>query len=94
MKKAFPKGKNNSKVLITTCDKRITSVDLSSFTINLPSLNHEDSFKLLCKKEFWSYSCPLGFKQLGKDMVNEWNGLPLVIIVLRGLYKMKKSNDE
>ncbi|KAL5555329.1 hypothetical protein UlMin_037565 [Ulmus minor] len=100
VRKAFPNGKKGSKVMFTTRNEGITELlDLHNVSTSPPFLDSEQSFELLRKKAFQkgkdgNYSCPPELDQLGRQMADECKGLPLALVVLGGLLKMKKSADE
>ncbi|XP_060675792.1 protein RECOGNITION OF PERONOSPORA PARASITICA 7-like [Ziziphus jujuba] len=100
LKRAFPKGKNGSKVLFTTRNKEVaTFADPWSTPIEPPLLTLEESWELLQRKAFprnivGDRCYPPEYEKLGKKMVKKCGGLPLAVVVLGGLLSTKSSLDE
>ncbi|GMN52866.1 hypothetical protein TIFTF001_021996 [Ficus carica] len=100
MKSAFPKGKKGSKVVFTTRKKDVAlDVDPFSPPIEPPLLTEQESWELLHQKAFPKsifpqHNCPKEFEELGKEMVKKCGGLPLAIVMLGGLLRVKKSPEE
>ena len=89
---AFPNNLNGSRILITSRSKKValhaTSVNNSVPPIppyELPFLNEEKSWELICKKVFRGGTCLPEVENLCRQLVESCHGLPLVIAVLGGL---------
>ncbi|KAL5832273.1 hypothetical protein ACOSQ4_017627 [Xanthoceras sorbifolium] len=94
LKRAFPDNKNGSRVIITTRIKEVAeSSDESSYAHNLRKLRPDESWQLFCEKTFQNFNADEGLKNLGREMVNKCDGLPLAIIVLGGLLSRKKPQE-
>nr|XP_048326690.1 disease resistance protein RPH8A-like [Ziziphus jujuba var. spinosa] len=92
IKRAFPQGKNGSKLLFTTRNREVaTSAGPSSPPIEPRVLTSEESWELLRRKAFPSGGCPPQFEELGMQMAKKCGGLPLAVIVLGGLLSTKSS---
>ncbi|WRX12402.1 NB-ARC - like 10 [Theobroma cacao] len=100
LRPAFPKGKEGSKLLLTTRKKKVALlVDPCSSPVELPLLTDDESWKLFKRKAFSenkmeAHACSKEFEMLGKEMLKKCGGLPLAIVVLGGLLATKKSWNE
>ncbi|KAL7259340.1 hypothetical protein ACSBR1_005274 [Camellia fascicularis] len=102
LRRALPDNKKGSRVIITT---RIKLVAKSSgerkFVHELPFLQEEEGWELFCKKVFPNHDgvndktshCPSSLEELARDMVRKCHGLPLAIVVLRGLLSRKHPDE-
>ncbi|KAK9082616.1 hypothetical protein Scep_029087 [Stephania cephalantha] len=92
---AFPNGKLRSKVLLASRDHKIgTYADPQSQPVVPEKLLKEEGWALFCKKAFNDdpSNCPKDLKDYGEKMVEKCGGLPLAIIVLRGLLSTKRRS--
>ncbi|XP_058114675.1 putative disease resistance protein At1g50180 [Magnolia sinica] len=93
---AFPDMKNGSRVMLTTRNRDVALyADEESHFHQLQFLNNENSLKLLCKKAFPGRDgyCPQHLEELGRKIVEECDGLPL-LIVITGRYLSRKEQTE
>ncbi|KAJ9175782.1 hypothetical protein P3X46_014298 [Hevea brasiliensis] len=98
LKHAFPsKGKEGSKVLLTTRNKEVVSyADPWSFPVEPPLLTNDEAWELLSRKAFpkailIKHGYSLRHEELGREMVKKCGGLPLAVVVLGGLLATKKT---
>ncbi|KAH0681948.1 hypothetical protein KY289_019700 [Solanum tuberosum] len=95
LKRAFPDGKNGSRVIITTCKEDVAErADNRGFVYKLRFLSQEESWDLFSRKLLDVRTMVPEMKSLAKDMVEKCRGLPLAIIVLSGLLSHKKELKE
>ncbi|KAH0641644.1 hypothetical protein KY289_032618 [Solanum tuberosum] len=91
----FPEQNNRSRILLTT---RIMEVSrYASYPKNLfpmRVLHPEESWNLFCQKAFGKNDCPAEFENVGKVIVGNCNGLPLMISVVAGSLSGKRTLDE
>ncbi|KAL3370679.1 hypothetical protein AABB24_007635 [Solanum stoloniferum] len=86
LKRAFPDGKNGSKVIITTRKEDVAErADNRGFVHKLRFLSKEESWDLFCRKLLDVRAMVPAMESLAKDMVEKCRGLPLAIVVLSGL---------
>ncbi|KAI3989528.1 hypothetical protein MKX01_035290 [Papaver californicum] len=78
------------RVLLTTRNKHVTLYADPSNIHELRSLNKMDSWELFTKKIFL---CPLELNDLGNQMVEKCQGLPLAIVVLGSLLSSKEKSQ-
>ncbi|KAH0643682.1 hypothetical protein KY289_034656 [Solanum tuberosum] len=91
----FPENNKRSRILLTT---RITEVarDASSSKnpFQMRFLYPEESWNLFCQKAFGKNDCPAEFEKVGKVIVGNCKGLPLMISVVAGSLSSKRTLDE
>ncbi|KAK4729269.1 hypothetical protein R3W88_022257 [Solanum pinnatisectum] len=87
----FPENNNRSRILLTT---RIMEVarDASSpkNLFQMRFLDPDESWNLFCQKAFGKNDCPAEFENVGKVIVGNCNGLPLLISVTAGSLSSEK----
>ncbi|KAH0757030.1 hypothetical protein KY290_020523 [Solanum tuberosum] len=95
LKRAFPDGKNGSRVIITTRKEDVAErADDRGFAHKLRFLSQEESWDLFRRKLLDVRSMVPEMESLAKDMVEKCGGLPLAIVVLSGLLSHKKGLNE
>ncbi|XP_049387909.1 disease resistance protein RPP13-like [Solanum stenotomum] len=94
-KRAFPDGKNGSRVIITTRKEDVAErADERGFVHKLRFLSQAESWDLFCRKLLDVRAMVPEMESLAKDMVEKCRGLPLAIVVLSGLLSHKKGLNE
>nr|ADL59408.1 SNKR2GH7 protein [Solanum schenckii] len=95
LKRAFPDGKNGSRVMITTRKEDVAErADDRGFVHKLRFLCQEESWDFFRRKLLDVRSMVPEMESLAKDMVEKCRGLPLAIVVLSGLLSHKKGLNE
>ncbi|WMV23341.1 hypothetical protein MTR67_016726 [Solanum verrucosum] len=95
LERAFPGGKNGSRVIITTRKEDVAKrADNRGFVHKLRFLSQEESWDLFRRKLLDVRSMVPEMESLAKDMVEKCRGLPLAIVVLSGLLSHKKGLNE
>ncbi|KAK4720764.1 hypothetical protein R3W88_010997 [Solanum pinnatisectum] len=95
LKRAFPDGKNGSRVIITTCKEDVAErADNRGFVHKLRFLSQEESWDLFRRNLLDVRAMVPEMESLAKDMVEKCRGLPLAIVVLSGLLSHKKGLNE
>uniref|UniRef100_M1C4V3 Rpi protein n=1 Tax=Solanum tuberosum TaxID=4113 RepID=M1C4V3_SOLTU len=95
LKRAFPDGKNGSRVIITTRKEDVAErADDRGFVHKLRFLSQEESWDLFRRKLLDVRSIVPEMESLAKDMVEKCRGLPLAIVVLSGLLSHKKGLNQ
>ncbi|KAH0643681.1 hypothetical protein KY289_034655 [Solanum tuberosum] len=87
----FPENNNRSRILLTTRIMevaRYASPLKNSFPMR--PLEPKESWNLFCQKAFGKYDCPAEFENVGKVIVGNCNGLPLMISVTAGSLSSEK----
>ncbi|KAK2654257.1 hypothetical protein Ddye_014113 [Dipteronia dyeriana] len=94
LKAAFPDNKTGSRVIITTRSKEVAeSSDERTHAHNLRYLRQDESWQLFCEKVFQHFNADEELNNLGREMVQKCNGLPLAIIVLGGILSRKRPQE-
>ncbi|KAG5589265.1 hypothetical protein H5410_039779 [Solanum commersonii] len=91
----FPENNNRSRILLTTRIMevaRYASYPKNPFPMRV--LDPEESWNLFCQKAFGKNDCPAEFENVGKVVVGNCNGLPLMISVVAGSLSSKRTLDE
>uniref|UniRef100_M1C8T7 EDNR2GH7 protein n=1 Tax=Solanum tuberosum TaxID=4113 RepID=M1C8T7_SOLTU len=95
LKRAFPDGKNGSRVIITTRKEDVAErADDRGFGHELRFLSQEESWDLFCRKLLDVGAMVPEMESLAKDMVEKCRGLPLAIVVLSGLLSHRGGVDK
>ncbi|KAL3338838.1 hypothetical protein AABB24_027791 [Solanum stoloniferum] len=95
LKRAFPDGKNGSRVIITTRKVDVAErADERGFVHKLRFLSQRESWDLFCRKLLDVRAMVPEMESLATDMVEKCKGLPLAIVVLSGLLSHKKGLSE
>uniref|UniRef100_M1D630 HJTR2GH1 protein n=1 Tax=Solanum tuberosum TaxID=4113 RepID=M1D630_SOLTU len=95
LKRAFPDGKNGSRVIITTRKEDVAErADNRGFVHKLRFLSQEENWDLFSRKLLDVRTMAPEMESLAKDMVEKCRGLPLAIVVLSGLLSHKKGLNE
>uniref|UniRef100_A0A7N2LM41 Uncharacterized protein n=1 Tax=Quercus lobata TaxID=97700 RepID=A0A7N2LM41_QUELO len=95
VKTAFPDNVNGSRILITSREKEVAScARRGTLPYHLPFLNGEESWELLRKKVFRGEECPPELVNLGKQIAESCDGLPLSIVVMGGLLANKDRRTQ
>ncbi|XP_073281121.1 putative late blight resistance protein homolog R1A-3 [Primulina huaijiensis] len=94
LKIIFPDDDNGSRIMFTTrlLDVAVYATDSSSPPHQMHFLNHRKSWDLFCQEVFVDKLCPPELEQVGKEIVKNCRGLPLLIAVVGGL--VAKANGE
>uniref|UniRef100_M1BKW1 Disease resistance protein n=1 Tax=Solanum tuberosum TaxID=4113 RepID=M1BKW1_SOLTU len=91
----FPENNNRSRILLTTRIMevaRYASYPKNPFPMRV--LHPEESWNLFCQKAFGKNDYPVEFENVGKVIVGNCNGLPLMISVVAGSLSSKRTLDE
>ncbi|KAG5569057.1 hypothetical protein H5410_058823 [Solanum commersonii] len=95
LKRAFPDGKNGSRVIITTRKEDVAKrADNRGFVHKLHFLCQEESWDLFCRKLADVRAMIPAMESLASDMVEKCRGLPHAIVVLSGLLLHQKGLNE
>ncbi|XP_073142034.1 putative late blight resistance protein homolog R1A-3 [Henckelia pumila] len=94
LKIIFPDDDNGSRILFTTrlLDVAAYAADSSSPPHQMLLLDDKKSWDLFCQEVFVDELCPPELEQMGKMIVKNCRGLPLLIVVVGGL--VAKANGE
>ncbi|KAG6528222.1 hypothetical protein ZIOFF_010373 [Zingiber officinale] len=98
---ALPQGKEGSRVIVTSRSEEVANYSCSrnrQFIFKISPLSPEKSWELFCRKVFEApeYSCPRELENVGKEILQKCDGLPLAIVTIGGLLSSKpdKKHEE
>ncbi|KAG6524388.1 disease resistance protein Pik-2-like [Zingiber officinale] len=97
----LPPGKERSRVIVTTRIEEVSNTSCSrnrQFIFKMSPLSPEKSWELFCRKVFEApeYSCPRELENVGREILQKCDGLPLAIVTIGGLLASKsdKKHEE
>ncbi|KAG6524346.1 disease resistance protein Pik-2-like [Zingiber officinale] len=95
---ALPQGKEGSRVIVTTRIKDVANTSCSRnrrFIFKISPLSPELSWELFCRKVFDApdYNCPPELENIGREILQKCDGLPLAIVTIGGLLASKPDNN-
>ncbi|XP_042456968.1 disease resistance protein Pik-2-like [Zingiber officinale] len=87
---ALPPGEEGSRVIVTTRIEEVANISCSrnhQFIFKVSPLSPELSWELFCRRVFEApdYSCPPELENVGREILQKGNGLPLAIVTIGGL---------
>ncbi|KAG6528168.1 disease resistance protein Pik-2-like [Zingiber officinale] len=95
---ALPQGKEGSRVIVTTRINDVANASCSRnrrFIFKISPLSPELSWELFCRKVFDApdYNCPPELENIGREILQKCDGLPLAIVTIGGLLASKPDNN-
>ncbi|KAL8486822.1 hypothetical protein ACS0TY_023496 [Phlomoides rotata] len=87
----FPNNNNGSRIMITTRLSNLAFESSSSHVLRMQFLDMDKSWNLFCEIVFGKLDCPNELEKIGKEIVRNCRGLPLLIVVIGGLLKKSKG---
>ncbi|OIT06946.1 putative late blight resistance protein -like r1b-17 [Nicotiana attenuata] len=88
----FPEAKKGSRIILTTRDKKVALyAQCHSVPLDLRLLRPEESWELIEKRVFENGSCPDELLDVGKEIVQNCKGLPLVVNLMAGVLAEKEK---
>ncbi|PHT77641.1 hypothetical protein T459_15693 [Capsicum annuum] len=91
----FPEVEKGSRIILTTRQKEVAfHGKCNTDPLNLRLLRPEESWELLEKRAFGNESCPDELLDVGKEIVQNCKGFPLVVDLIAGVIAgFKKTKD-
>ncbi|KAK4709980.1 hypothetical protein R3W88_004493 [Solanum pinnatisectum] len=92
----FPNCNNGSRILLTTKETEVAMYAYTSIRREINLVNLENGWKLLCDKVFGpKHDHPPELEEVGKEIVEKCQGLPLTISVTAGrLSKIPRTLED
>ncbi|GAU20835.1 hypothetical protein TSUD_120270 [Trifolium subterraneum] len=92
----FSHGSSGSKIIVTTRDKEVASIMLSTRLLHLKQLQENDSWSLFVKHAFRGRNVVEypDLELIGKKIVEKCGGLPLALKTLGSILRTKSSESE
>ncbi|PHU13384.1 hypothetical protein BC332_14589 [Capsicum chinense] len=88
----FPKVEKGSRIILTTGEKKVAfHGKCNTDPLNLRLLRPEESWELLEKRPFGNESCPNELLDVGKEIVQNCKGLPLVVDLIAGVIAAREK---
>ncbi|XP_070052583.1 putative late blight resistance protein homolog R1B-17 [Nicotiana tomentosiformis] len=88
----FPEAKKGSRITLTTRDKKVAlHAQCHSDPLDLRLLRPEESWELIEKRVFENGSCPDELLDVGKEIVQNCKGLPLVVNLIARVIAEKEK---
>ncbi|XP_075086702.1 putative late blight resistance protein homolog R1B-8 [Nicotiana tabacum] len=90
----FPDNSNRSRILLTTRDMNVAqyaSFPNDPFPMRL--LKPKESWHLFCQKAFGKKGCPTEVENVARVVIENCQGLPLIISVVAGTLSSKRTLD-
>ncbi|KAM3234491.1 hypothetical protein P3L10_019851 [Capsicum annuum] len=88
----FPKVEKGSRIILTTREKKVAfHGKCNTDPLNLRLLRPEESWELLEKRAFGNESCPDELLDVGKEIVQNCKGLPLVVDLIAGVIAAREK---
>ncbi|KAG6528180.1 disease resistance protein Pik-2-like [Zingiber officinale] len=91
---ALPQGEEGSRVIVTSRSEEVANYSCSrnrQFIFKVSPLSPELSWELFRRKVFEApdYTCPPELENVGREILQKCNGLPLAIVTIGGLLASK-----
>ncbi|XP_037482889.1 disease resistance protein RPM1-like [Triticum dicoccoides] len=86
-----------SRLIITTREHHVATLVPRGHILPLEALPDDKAWDLFCKKAFprdTNHECPAELKHLSEDIVRQCKGLPLVIVLVGGLFRVRENTVE
>ncbi|XBI06327.1 disease resistance protein RPM1 [Aegilops tauschii subsp. strangulata] len=90
-------NEKGSRLLITTRVSRVAALASQGCILTLEALPEDKARDLFCKKAFprdTNYECPVKLKPLSNEISSKCKGLPLVIVLVGGLFLVHEKTVE
>ncbi|XP_027100471.1 putative late blight resistance protein homolog R1A-4 [Coffea arabica] len=92
---SFPNDQNGSKILITSrLSDVVSKVTPESDLVKLRPLSDDESWELLRMKIFPEKRCPEKLREVGREIAEKCQGLPLSVVAIASLLKGRKMKPE
>ncbi|KAM3206588.1 hypothetical protein ACQJBY_061978 [Aegilops geniculata] len=86
-----------SRLIITTREVRVAAHASQGHILTLEALQNAKAWDLFCKKAFsrdTNHECPMELKLLSEEIINKCKGLPLVIVLVGSLLRVREKTVE
>nr|UBY06863.1 NBS-LRR disease resistance protein [Dasypyrum villosum] len=86
-----------SRLIITTREGRVAALASRGNILTLEALLEDNAWFLFCLKAFprdTNHECPVDLKPLSKEIVSKCKGLPLVIVLIGSLLRVREKTVE
>nr|UBY07050.1 NBS-LRR disease resistance protein [Dasypyrum villosum] len=97
LSRIFIRNDKGSRLLITTREGHVAALASRGRILTLDALPEDKAWDLFCKKAFprdTNYECPAQLKPLCDEISSKCKGLPLVIVLVGGLFLVHEKTVE
>ncbi|KAM3196347.1 hypothetical protein ACQJBY_072179 [Aegilops geniculata] len=97
LSRVLPHNNKGSRLIITTREARVAAHASQGHILTLEALPADKACDLFCKKAFsrdTNHECPMELKPLSEDIVSKCKGLPLVIVLVGSLLRVREKTVE
>ncbi|CAL5428142.1 unnamed protein product [Camellia sinensis] len=95
LKNCFPNDNNGSRIMFTSRHEDVAlQAKANSPPLSLRFLTHNESWDLFQRKVFGKReNCPPELMEIGKQIANKCQGLPLAIVLVAGIFTNEKKSQ-
>ncbi|CAI9117723.1 OLC1v1019179C1 [Oldenlandia corymbosa var. corymbosa] len=95
LENCFPDDKNGSRILLTSrCQNVATEIKPNSSPHAIRPFSDAESWELLKNQVFKGTNCPEELLEVGIEIAQQCQGLPLSVVMVAGLLKMLEKNKD
>ncbi|PHT73455.1 hypothetical protein T459_24240 [Capsicum annuum] len=96
VRRCFPAEDNvGSRILLTTRNNEVGCyADTENLSLRMSFMDQDKSWSLFKSAAFSSEALPYEFETAGKQIADECHGLPLTIVVVAGLLKLRRAIED
>ncbi|PHT73436.1 hypothetical protein T459_24221 [Capsicum annuum] len=91
----FPSENKGSGILMTTRNTEVARyAGIENLSLQMAFMYQDDSWNLFKSAAFANEALPSEYENIGKQIADEYHGLPLTIVVVAGLLKSKRTIED
>ncbi|KAM3383095.1 hypothetical protein P3S68_008670 [Capsicum galapagoense] len=91
----FPSENKGSGILMTTRNTEVARyAGIENLSLQMAFMYQDDSWNLFKSAAFANEALPSVYENIGKQIADEYHGLPLTIVVVAGLLKSKRTIED
>ncbi|VAH99108.1 unnamed protein product [Triticum turgidum subsp. durum] len=97
LSRMFTHNDRGSRVMLTTREVRVATLASPGHILTLEALPEDKAWDLFCKKAFprdTNHKCPTELKPLSEEIVGKCKGLPLAIVSIGSLLRVREKTME
>ncbi|KAF7092981.1 hypothetical protein CFC21_095421 [Triticum aestivum] len=94
---ALARNDKGSRLIITTRENRVAALASQGHILTLEALQKDKAWDLFCKKAFpkdTNHECPTELKPLSEEIASKCKGLPLAIVSIGSLLRVREKTME
>ncbi|PHU08066.1 hypothetical protein BC332_24555 [Capsicum chinense] len=91
----FPSENKGSGILMTTRNTEVARyAGIENLSLQMAFMYQDDSWNLFKSAAFANEALPSEYENIGKQIADEYHGLPLTIVVVAGLLKSQRTIED